>query len=341
MNNTEILSDQQAGYGNRPQSLIKLPMIFASMMVFCSIILSTFGYISFNSVEHDYYITTWYFFRFFGNEVINQIVNYSIFYFCIGFIMCIDQKIHQVLLRNVLLLLLISVVYTLITAAIGMAYSIVYQLLIDDFILSSSAMVNILPIISIFTSIIKLLILVGLFKLIGAVNRNGQQTYILPQANHRKLFTFIFTVLFCLPSMMIVLLLSSWLYDVFGFNTTMSSNLLLTITALLVPTLLALFSVATIFIIIYFSVTHCFIRQFDAIPLKLLVKAVGWAYLYLIILNIVIISIYFIVSFTMTDDNSMIKLIILRVAFPPIYALIDIVGTVILCRKAVRKYFSA
>ncbi|WP_392559452.1 hypothetical protein [Orbus mooreae] len=262
--------------------------------------------------------------------------------------MCIDQKLHQVTLRNVLFLFVISIINTIIDAFISIGYSQFYLLLREYFDLTYSQISIISPIMGIFVSVIKLLILIGLFKLMGSINRNEQQAYVMPQANHRDFFAFLFTTIFCLPSMMILLpllpsMISGFLYSYIGFNF-LDTNLLMTLNALLAPTLLTFFSIAISFIIIYFSVKSCFIREFNTIPLKLLLKAVGWAYLYLILFNIVINIIYFVISFSIVSSMHSYSLaptaIMLVMLLSVVFVVASIVGMVMFTRKAVRKYFS-
>lgn len=347
MNNNESLSYQNAGNNNQPQSLIKLPIIFTLMMLGCYLSNNLINqYIINPSNSSDTALSLY------EDILIPILINakYLIIYFCIAFIVCIVQKMHQVTAKNILVMLGVAIIYVVVANFSLLGYRQLYSSLIENSHLSYDNLQLLLTIVAFIFFILQLLILTAIFTLMGSINRNQSASYVISATNFRPLFALLFTVIFLFPSM----LFSTWrlpdelvyfIYEMvsslflYSGNEHMLWPLVFAISSFLIF-LMTLIN----FLIIYFIVRGCFVRQFSTIPFKLLFKSVGWAYLYLIGFNIVISIIYFVlvlgISLNMNGYRLMAGAVILIALTSIIFIVISIVGNIKLMRKAVRKYFA-
>ncbi|WP_392564376.1 hypothetical protein RHO13_02100 [Orbus wheelerorum] len=258
------------------------------------------------------------------------------------------QKMHQVTLNNITIILTVCIIYQLINYLIIIRWQELFLLLGDKFELSHDVSALLFLIFDFLLIVLKLLILVGLIKLIGSIHKNQRQTYSMPFGNHRALLAMLFTIIFLFPS---ITILFTWfngaIFSVlmgpfnFFYEEVNLANLT-QLSVIILPALLILLYSAVNFAIIFFSVKNCFVREFDIISLKLIFKAVGWSYLYLLLFGLIIGIIYYILNVIIVSMNSYYQreaVLASIILINMVTIVLSIVATCILTRKAVRKYF--
>ncbi|WP_392559436.1 hypothetical protein [Orbus mooreae] len=344
MNNSMLSSNQVIDTQNRPQSLFKLPTVFAFTMVVFNILLSIFYYFQYSSNATSEYWANWYLMNLWSDRIINQMVNFFVFYFCFSLIVFIGQKFHQFTWFNVLKVVVMCIVNIFIMSLLTVGYSLLYRWLREVWEFSYSYFAIVHDVIHIIFNIVSLLVFLGVAKLVLFTTRTKQQDYTLLPKNHSTLFAALFTVIFCIPSM--VLLFDRLPYvisDFLNYSIIDEFNVMM-IVLLIVPALVTFLCILVNFLIIFFSAKRCFQREFTLIPLKLLFKAVGKAYLYLIGFAIVSNGVYFIISFIIASSMNSYELrpfaMFLMTIVSLAFCIINIIAIVKLVRKALTYYFS-
>ncbi|WP_392562000.1 hypothetical protein RHO12_00390 [Orbus sturtevantii] len=340
MKNSTLSRGKQFYSVSHSGSIFKLPAIFALIMIAMLVVLNIIYY-SLNSDSNNHV----YLFLLFNN-LSNYALNHVIFYFFIGIIMFIDQKMHQITARNIIIILAVCIIYQVITHFIMIGWMQLIPLLKFKFDLSYDVISQLLTIFSVLLMALKALILVGLIKLIGFIDKRDRQAYNMPLANHRTLFAILFSLIFSFP---FIIILFTWFngevfsffmgyFDFFYEAANLDSVELFLIITL--PGLLSLLSFAISFAFIFFSVKNCFVRQVNTIPLRLIFKAVGWSYLYLILIAMATGIIYFILSIIITLIMTSGVASVLTTLISIIFIVINLIATYLLTRKATLKYFS-
>lgn len=333
--------------GAKPQSLFKLPALFiVNMAVFLVMIFLVGIIIRNNSIPHDgksLYIS--------ANYIYNLIFNTLPFFFLIAVIMFIDQKMHQINYKNILVILAICISFNMIIFLIEYSYSSLFESFSrqPDFYYNrwyrfiSKAM-------SFSSFILSPVILIGLFKIIGGIYQREKTCYRLPLTTNCNLFAFLFSVLFSIPAIIIVeLILSSetvrlLLDDFISYSYAKSlSNLYVTIISSVIVILPGCILLINL-MLVFFTTRGCFLRRMDSIPLNLLLKSTGLSYLYLIMFNLALILIILLINvmfLTAIPDSNEIQTAMGILIFINVSAYtLGLVCNIKLIRKAVRKYFS-
>lgn len=322
---------------NQSQSLFKLPVIFAVVMAILFILFDIYNYL-FPIGGYRMPLT------YFINGIIGKLLISSLLYFFVGIIMFTAQKMHQFAIANFSKMVLIGVLYLVGFWGLSKGYIYLVTQLQVLLAMSYADMSSLIFVIALLLSIIKFLLLVGIIGLVCSVDQQGRQCYQLALSNHQGLFATLFTILFLIP--LIVIVYSHMQGLIFGLllNYFYESAVVIQIIVSVLIYLVTLIIVMIHFMIIFFSVKNCFQRQFTTIPMKLLFKSVGVAYLYLIVFGIITGIVFSLVSFIIVNNASGYQALQLMITISLIslivFSVINIIATAILTRKAVRKYFT-
>lgn len=265
-------------------SFLKLPAIFALIMVVYSICISLYQY-QVNNKSYNHLMGKNIFLDdFTSNGILNQLFSYSIFYFFIGIVMFSFQRRYHVNFKNVLIVITISTLYQIVNyptilimiPCIGFFNNIYPDMMVGLVTLA----------------LIKLLFLIFLFFCVGSVGRKNRHSFQAIQSNDKNIASIIFTILLTVP-ILAILIQSQPLFIMLVLYSFEVSIIITSIS--LMSSLLTFVSVSFVFCLTYILVRLCLIYYKNIVPIKLLFKAVAWSYLYLIIINIMffVASVYF------------------------------------------------